>query len=1110
MKLSRLEIFGFKSFLNRTVFQFGHGVTSIVGPNGCGKSNIVDAIVWVLGERGTKSLRVKDMGDVIFHGSNGRRPVNIAEVTLELSDGDKELAVKRRIYRDGVNEYFLNGNPVRLKDVQEAFLGTGVGLNAYAIIEQGRIETFISMKPLERRVIIEEASGITRFEEKKREALARMEEVTGNLERVDDIHREVTAAFEKTKVEWERWKAYRVLADKLHDIDKDILLDGWGKLNKRIGKIRERQGELDAEIVKKEAQKAEQKEQFDAKESEFTLTDNIVRQLEVDIKGKEKDMESRLIEIEYVREEKQRLEAQCNTQKENETRIESQIDAHKSQIEALSEKTVVQKEELSREESAETALREQTEALKAAIGGHEKKAEEERNALFVTMSKLTEIKNRIIQIERSEKERQARLEKEAAEKTSLKDTLTKQEAQHRTLKENLEAQRVEKNSIYGRETRSLDEREKARKSVEEERAAVESAKSERRIKEDFLKQLGGYIDDAQQQGAKTEKLMDMIRVEEAREKALERFFSDELEFSVITGDDTDAVAKTVGSRGNFIFFPQKGIFKRSGPEIEVDIKWISSIDEALKRIESGEEGIFMNDDVCVDSRGMIHSGEGKKKVDLRQFKEKLKLEKEIKALAGALKDRQAALEAAQKLYVSCDSSYQVLRKEREEQERIISRMEKDIYFIEAQIKTGQERLYVLDGRIDLTEDTSLGEIERLSEERQKGEQEKIDREAAMAALKAEMDGAKKEFEEARSKWHAATINIERKKNGLKALEEEKERARTAIVRLSEEIKTGQDRLLQTQRHIAERAAKIEKLENDYGSLKKDSEKELERYEELKKMLGNLHVEKQGFQESIEATGKEIERIKSRRENTDKDIAVFEEKQAVILERLKTTYEIENPAEMEVQLNAGIEQERETIAGEIAEMGEINFRAEKEYQELEERIVFLEKQKEDLGNAMESLKKTITKIDGLTREMFAETFEKVNSAFIRFTDQLFKGGKGQLMVNQENGGIEMFVQPPGKKTLRMEMLSGGEKALICLALLLALMDTRPSPFALMDEIDAPLDDANLMGLLEIMKYMSAKTQIIFITHNRITMEGSDAIYGITMEEQGISKTVSVKL
>jgi chromosome segregation protein len=410
----------------------------------------------------------------------------------------------------------------------------------------------------------------------------------------------------------------------------------------------------------------------------------------------------------------------------------------------------------------------------------------------------------------------------------------------------------------------------------------------------------------------------------------------------------------------------------------------------------------------------------------------------------------------------------------------------------------------------MTEETPVGETEALLEAKQEAEEDRIKREAGMSVLKNELDVAKKAYDDVRSRWHATTIDIERKKNGLKALDEEKERKLVAAGKLSDEVEAGKGKLGNILKEIAQRSQKITDLERDYEELKRVNEKHLERFEELKGLLGTLHMEQQTFRETIEALGKEIERIRSRRENTDKDFAVHSEKLATVLERLQTTYNIENPEGLVVQTRGDIEEERDVLIKEIATMGEINFRAEKEYQELQERTVFLEKQKEDLKKAMESLKKTITKIDVLTKELFAETFDKISNAFTRFADRLFKGGKGQLMINQESGGIDMFVQPPGKKTLRMELLSGGEKALICLALLLALMDTRPSPFALMDEIDAPLDDANLVALLDIMKTMSAKTQILFITHNRITMEGSDAIYGITMEEQGISKTVSVKL
>jgi chromosome segregation protein len=300
------------------------------------------------------------------------------------------------------------------------------------------------------------------------------------------------------------------------------------------------------------------------------------------------------------------------------------------------------------------------------------------------------------------------------------------------------------------------------------------------------------------------------------------------------------------------------------------------------------------------------------------------------------------------------------------------------------------------------------------------------------------------------------------------------------------------------------------FEKEYGDLKTDSERYLVRLEELKTTLGNLHVEKHAIQERIEAVNKAIDKIRAKREGTDRDIAVLTDKKDQITGRLLTVYHIEDPESITLQPNPHIEEEREAISREIADMGEINFRAEKEYLELRERVAFLEQQKEDLRNAMDSLKKTITKIDQLSKELFTETFEKINDSFKKFTEMLFKGGKGYLFINQENGGIDMYVQPAGKRVIRMELLSGGEKALISLALLLSIMDTRPSPFALMDEIDAPLDDANLSSLIEIIRGMSTKTQIIFITHNRITMESSAAIYGITMEEEGISKTVSVRL
>ncbi len=1111
MKLSRLEIFGFKSFLNRTVFQFGEGITSVVGPNGCGKSNIVDAIVWVLGERGTKSLRVKDMGDVIFHGSNGKRPVNIAEVTLDLTEGDKEFIVKRRIYRDGTNEYSLNGKIVRLKDVQDAFLGTGLGTNSYAIIEQGRIEALISMKPPERRIVIEEASGITRFEEKKRDAVARMTETSANLERIEDVYREVTVSFGKAEQEWERWKAYQELADRLHEIDRQLLLDGYARLRKRMTKVRERQADLEEEILQKEAEKATLAEEFDAKESEFSLTDNIIRQLEVDLKSKEKDMESRLLEIEYLGEEIKRLELSVKGLSQEESSIAGEISRHEGEINALKEKTGILTEELQQEKEKETRAQDVAQTFKTDIEENEKKLEESRTRLFVSMSSLTETRNKIAEIERLEKEKQKRIERQAAERSELDALMASLNGKRQALHDSLQNALREKESLSVRESALLAERDKTAREMESLKVLVESTRSEKRLKEDFLKQLGGYIEGSPDAVPAEDRLVNLIKVEEPKIKALERFFQEELEYEVIRDDSAESVAAAVRAReGNRIFFSPKGIFKTSGGDVEIDISWIADIEEALSRVAGGEEGIFINDDVYVDSRGIILSGTGSKKIDVRQFKEKLKLEKELQTLssdierhAGTLRDLRPALDA-------CDGKYRSARGAREGQEGRIRALEKDLLIAEAQWKSAADRVSDLEAVAESFDDAGPDDAAALAAERSRHEEEKTAIESSMAHLRETLGRLKKEYEAAQSTWHGITIEIERKTNMLKSIGETGERSTEAIAALAAKKRGLKEKFEAINRDIDGRTRKIRYLERSHEELQAEQQKHVARFEELKVMLGNLHGQKQALQESIENAGKEMEKVRARKENAEKDLAVLEEKRLTIIEHLRDTYNIEDPGDVSVQLPADIEEERESLTGKVAAMGEINFRAEKEYLELKERIAFLDKQKEDLLTAMESLKKTITKIDQFTRELFTETFDKVNSAFIRFTDLLFKGGKGYLAINTEQAGVDLFVQPPGKKVTRMELLSGGEKALISLAFLLALMDTRPSPFALMDEIDAPLDDANLAGLLDIIRGMSLKTQIIFITHNRITMEYSDMIYGITMEEQGISKTVSVRL
>lgn len=1111
MRLHRLELFGFKSFYNRTVFQFDEGVTSIVGPNGCGKSNIVDAMVWALGERGTKTLRVKDMGDVIFHGSNGKRPVNIAEVTIDLTDGGKDVSVRRRVYRDGTSEYFLNGESVRLKDVQDFFLGTGVGVNSYAIVEQGRIEYLIQMKPQERRIVIEETSGITRFEEKKRDAIARLVEVSSNLERVEDIHSEVKASFEKAEIEWNRWKIYKELADKQSEIDKWILLDGFMKVKKRIGKISERHEEIDREIALKEAEKVKLREELDAKEDEFSLVDTTSRKLEVDIKGKEKDMENRLLEIEYLKGELARLEEERKGLEKSMAVLDETSSTYQKDIESLEASRVESEALLLEEENQVRRFQEALEKQKKNVEEHEAKIEAERGELFVAMSKLTETKNRIAEIERQVLERKKREAKRVEERARLNGRLAQLQSSRSALQGSMDTSKAEREKVAGEEAIALSGREKINQLINTERIAIESSRSEKRAKEAFLKQMASLKSDGGKLIPDTKRLIDLVRAEEVREKALERFFFRELEYHVLRGKDTEAIVNVVQKyEGNFIFFPKKGMFRQSSEEVELDVKWVENIHDGLKRIENGEEGIFINDDVFIDSRGLILREKEERKVDLKQFRERKKAEKALKEIEEDITKRLTAMKDHQDALGKRDMVCRNLKMQKDAIEKAIHNLEREFLLIDAENKLIGERLTELNSEIDLFEETPQASVESLLKEQNAYEDDRQKREGNMAALRQHLDKAKADYEDTRTRRQEAAISIERHRNTLKALDQDVRRKVVLIKTAQEDKGRIIEKIGKAAQAGEEVTAKAEGLEKDYNDIKETCEKDIQRYESLKVSAGNLHMEKQTLQERIDTIIKEMERTRNRKESGEKELAILSEKRDTIMERLASAYGIDAPESVPVPHGENFEDEREKIVAEISGLGEVNFRAEMEYLELKERIAFLEQQKEDLRNAMDSLKKTIAKIDSLSKDIFIETFEVVNSAYKKFVQLLFKGGQGYLAVSQDGSGIEIYAQPPGKKVARMEQLSGGEKALVSLGFLLALMDTKPSPFSLMDEIDAPLDDANLMGLMEIIKDISKKTQIIFITHNRITMECSNTIYGVTMEDEGVSKVVSVRL
>ena len=724
MKLLTLELLGFKSFLNRTVFRFGEGVTSLVGPNGCGKSNVVDAFIWVLGERGTKSLRVKEMGDVIFHGSNGKRPVNMAEVIIGLSDGDREVAVKRRIFRDGTNEYYINADQVRLKDVQEFFLGTGVGLNSYAILEQGNIEYFAQMKPLERRTAIEEASGITRFEEKKRDAFTRMEETKANLERVEDIYAEVVKGLKRAEEEWERLKAFNTLKERLKEMDITLLADAYVKLEKREAKLGERETELQQEVGKKEEERASVRQTIDAKEEELSLADAVARKLELDIKEKEKDAENRLLELNYVEEERDRL---AESVAELQAKVKELLELgarHLGEVQALEGEIAQGAASLQEDEQLSSSLQEKKRELRGITEELEAKLEEERNRLFVSMSSLTEVKNRILELERMEKERQVREERRSEEEKRLRGKLVLLEEKAAVLKNQIDREMTEKAGLDKEEQGLVERMRLIEHDIAQMRDSIERLKGEKRGREELFKKLATIGEKQKERTLPFKRLIDIVRTPEGAESALEKFFADEMEYHVLPAAGPEAALDAVKQHeSNFIFFPEKGLFRQRDGEVEIALNWVETAAEALQRIENGEEGIFIAKDTYIDSRGLIITSKEKRGISIREFREKMKLEKEIAQIADQLVKQQASMGEVQSGHATLSQEHQNLLQRKRQKANSLAEKEKERIIIETEIRTIADRLKEFAWRTEGTDEQAPASRDELVAEQERLEDE---------------------------------------------------------------------------------------------------------------------------------------------------------------------------------------------------------------------------------------------------------------------------------------------------------------------------------------------------------------------------------------------------
>ena len=1187
MKIKQIEIKGFKSFRNRTVVRFDKGISCIVGPNGCGKSNVVDAFLWVMGETAPKQLRGSAMEDVIFAGAGSHPPAGVAEVSLVIEQSKEappllstvfplpssgEFMLTRRLDRDGRSDYLLNSKPCRLKDVQEIFMDTGAGVHGFSFIEQGEVEQFISSKPEQKRRMIEAVAGISRFRSRKKEAERKLDLTERNLKRLKDIVNQQNTHLEKLKKQSEKAERFRDLKKEIKE--KDMLLMRWefseiqkekhltkqqiqsaeqkNKDRKKILKDTSleleklealgRQKKALWEASKKKAESA-RKELFSL-EKELTglkavlqahrqnlssSSATLYQQNRRSILSQLKESTTEVLELEkqqaVLQEKAEQIKQQWLTAEEKASQMDQKrrsleqelsVRAHK---EALSEERVQSVEEKIKEESVrekehQTLLKENTQALQKWEGRKKlllEKQSQNKQLSFNIKDSTQEWNERVSSLEKEITEQSALLSQAREEHIALlseKESLKKLTHQKGEEGLNFVLQSSEEKECFTEVASAV----RLRSSFLEE--AV-SSYMERRLKSVFCsdekkvlsvaeklkknqKGLCGFIfPQGDKKKASEEKTM-------VKESGVEFLLKDQAEGTAELLDwlfARVAVVKDVSTAFHLKKkYPQWSFITLSGEVITLEGDMIGGFSPLEK--ESSQRARASN--ILSYQRAMkelpLKCTEKKKQIDLisaRLKKTEGVLQKTKEKLSGFNKEE----DQVQITLLEINKDLESLEKEESRLKREATELRKKIIESQSKIKEGEKKQALL-------------KKESLSAKAEKGEQD-------LQNIIADCENFAKEKEKLFQQKDQIGIEMAEMGKELVRLREKK--------LLMEESLKQQDRAqekmlshnLEAKALLKTREEKLHNTETETQKRKKETTLAEQKTTELEKEVERIEEQVQQKRDAVMQLHQEPEQALSALNDLKLNLESLSLKQSSLQEKMQERYQVGlTPLKEQEKLFSSIEDfnqagaERDKLSQQLARMGEVNLLALKEYEELMKENEFYEKHCEDLCISKEKLLQAIKQIDRFCAGRFKEVFEEVNSSFCRVWPSLFGGGKAELVLmggkDEEPPGMDIMVQPPGKKVQNMNLLSGGEKAMTAVAVLFSIFLVQPSPFCILDEVDAALDDVNIVRFNSLLLEMAKVSQMIVITHNKYTMKSCDYLYGVTMEEKGISKIMSLDM
>lgn len=1166
MRVEKIELLGFKSFADRTTFHFHPGITCIVGPNGCGKSNIVDAFRWVLGEQSAKSLRGEKMEEVIFSGSSSKKPKGMAEVTMVLSgvngapdpdsgnspDASDTVSITRRLYRSGDSEYLMNKSQCRLKDIKDLFLDTGLEVKSYSILEQDRIAEILNAKPLERRFLIEEVAGVMKYNVRKKEALSKLESSRTNLQRINDIIAEIKKQIGLLDRLAKKAERYKKLTAEIHAIELRIAKNDYQSLKESFQKIVHEYNEAKELESQKRAVFSTIENETEVRRLKVLEEEKILAQIQNVFFDLEKEIAEFEKKIAVARTEKDSLQEyliKLRAQGDELTRKESELAIRQNELET-SEKDIAGS--IGRHEEMLSAKTEQMRVLEDELAETEELLERSRRDIFRISEELSNLRNEIGTQQATLEGLKRREESSSKDAENVKKVLADLDGSLVEMDSNLLAKQTEILLLKDQKALKINELSASRESINHLRENLSKCKEDLAACNSRIESLNEVIFDQTTKDFLTGNLdfqliasiTDVFEVDPEYEKAIESVLSEKVNSFILPSYDDIVqaidrlMAKGLG-RTSFIplhppsrfdreddpdeilgkavmYVSMREEFKDVAESVLSGIYIVPDIETGLRLISSGRKAHYVTrSGVVIDPSGAVTAGEVK-----GVFTKK----REIREVEAAREQAVSRIEQLQAALTSAQRDSEVREIELQEIDRAIVDKEKEISIMKLtaeNLREERERksrklayLSLEIGQIMREIDSIRNALLEKENEVQAVESRRAGTEQSGDDLHEEISQKRAILEDFRAEVTEIRLAIASFSERLESISKEREGILREIMENRQKKEFLREEIASTELRIKSREKEMTDIEERLGGLIAEADRHKQDISERKESIDSENGQILRAEQGLKALRNEVESLSRKIAEFDILKTEYKVKMDSLHERIRQNYGLAIDVIDTEPLTAEDENRILELKAKIQELGPVNLGTLEEYEEHRSRYEFLKDQQQDLERSIAELEEAIAKINMTTRKRLREAFDALKTKFADVFISLFSGGRAELIMTEENDiletGIDIVAQPPGKRLQNINLLSGGEKTLTALSLLFASFLIKPTPLCILDEADSALDEVNTDKFASMVKDLSKDTQFIVVTHNRNTMGVADYIYGITMEDAGVSKVISMQL